>query len=175
MNFFLVSIVTAILSSPMAAIGMPPMVRVAEAPATEVSTTTPAMLNKYGLSSELEKLIKETFGKDGNTMIAVSVAESMMYQDKAMNYNCEYVRENGTKYSTSCKKKDRHLAWSVDCGIFQINTRGQICPEYLFNEKANIKKAKEIYDQQGLRAWVAWKNGSYKKYLDFASEYSVVE
>lgn len=132
-------------------------------------------VNKYGLDVSLEKKIKETFGKDGETMVAVAIAESVMYQGNAINYNCEYTRADGTKYSTSCKREDRHLAWSVDCGLLQINQRGQKCDEEMFDNEKNIARGKEIYDSQGLGAWSAWKNGSFEKYLDYATKYSVVE
>ena len=107
-------------------------------------------------------------------MVAVTIAESLMYGSTAINYNCEYTRQDGTKYSTSCKREDRHLTWSVDCGLLQINQRGQRCDEDMFDPIKNIQKGKEIYDSQGLNAWSAYKNGSYRKYLDFASEYRVV-
>lgn len=132
-------------------------------------------VNKYGMDVSLERMIKETFGKDGDLMVAVTIAESHMYGNTAVNYNCEYKRDDGTKYSTSCKKADRHLAWSVDCGLLQINQRGQKCDEEMFDPVKNIERGKEIYDEQGIRAWSAWNNGSYKQYLDFASEYRLAE
>jgi hypothetical protein len=152
-----------------------------------VATTTiePAILtqevelvktvNKYGLDTKLEKMIKDIFGEDGDTMVAVTIAESLMYGNTAVNYNCEYTRKDGTKYSTSCRKGDQHLAWSVDCGLLQINQRGQVCDDEMFDPVKNINRGKEIYDSQGLGAWSAWKNGSYKKYIDFASEYRTVK
>ena len=142
---------------------------------TTANQVTVKTVNKYGLDIQLEDRIKDVFGTDGEVMVAVAIAESVMYQGNAINYNCEYTRDDGTKYSTSCKKEDRHLAWSVDCGLLQINQRGQVCDEEMFDDEKNIERGKEIYDRQGLGAWSAWKNGSFKKYLDYATEYRVVD
>lgn len=146
----------------------------------EIATTTPIVeivntSNKYGLDVRYEKMIKDAFGKDGELMVAVAIAESTQYNTNAINYNCEYTRADGSKYSTSCKKEDRKNAWSVDCGILQINQRGQTCDEEMFDPEKNIAKGVEIYKSQGLRAWSAYNNGSYKKYLDFAAKYIVMK
>jgi hypothetical protein len=66
---------------------------------------------------------------------------------------------------TACKKGDEYKAWSVDCGIAQINTRGQICPKELLTLEGNMKALEKIYKEQGLNAWVSYKTGAYKRYL----------
>ena len=60
-------------------------------------------------------------------------------------------------------------------GLLQINMLGGMGPErrqslglssddQLFDPATNFRAAKQIYDQQGLGAWGAYTNGSYKKY-----------
>ena len=62
-------------------------------------------------------------------------------------------------------------------GLFQINMIDDIGVERrellglnnnddLFNPRKNFEAAKFIFDQQGLSAWGAYKNGSYRDYLD---------
>ena len=61
-------------------------------------------------------------------------------------------------------------------GLLQINMLGGMGPErrkafglssddQLFDPATNFRAAKQIYDQQGIGAWGAYTNGSYKKYL----------
>ena len=61
-------------------------------------------------------------------------------------------------------------------GLFQINMIDEIGVERrkllglnnnddLFNPRKNFEAAKFIFDQQGLRAWGAYRNGSYRDYL----------
>jgi hypothetical protein len=61
-------------------------------------------------------------------------------------------------------------------GLLQINMLGGMGPErrkwfglnnddQLFDPATNFKAAKQIYDTQGIGAWGAYTNGSYKKYL----------
>ena len=61
-------------------------------------------------------------------------------------------------------------------GLFQINMIDEIGVERrqllrlnnnddLFNPRKNFEAAKLIFDQQGLRAWGAYRNGSYRDYL----------
>ena len=61
-------------------------------------------------------------------------------------------------------------------GLAQINMYGGLeaerlkqfglkSKEQLFDPATNLRAAKQIYDQQGLGAWGAYTNGSYKKFL----------
>lgn len=61
-------------------------------------------------------------------------------------------------------------------GLLQINMLGGMGPErrqwfglnsddQLFDPSTNFRAAKKIYDSQGIGAWGAYTNGSYKKYL----------
>lgn len=106
-----------------------------------------------------EQEMNRIFGDKTKIAYAVIMHESNMNY-KAINYNCIY---NGK--STFCKKGDKSKAWSVDCGVAQINVRGQICPESLFTEKGQLEAIERIYDSQGLNAWVSYKNKSYLKFL----------
>ena len=89
----------------------------------------------------LEKLPKE--------FIAIARAESGM-NPRAQNWNCRY---DGV--SKPCLPADRPLAWSVDCGLFQINTEGTHCPESLFDLDINISKALDLYSTRGMQPWKA--------------------
>lgn len=58
----------------------------------------------------------------------------------------------------------------LSIGIFQINTKAHktYTPEQLKNPVTNAKEAYRIYSSQGLRAWGAYTDGRYKKYLNDA-------
>lgn len=114
----------------------------------------------------VEQIVEHYFGEDSKLMTAVFTAESGL-NPVAMNWNCTYINDKGKTYSTSCKKVDRVRAWSVDCGVAQINVRGKECPQILFDPVENLRIAKvEKYDKQGLGAWSVYNNGSYKRFLD---------
>lgn len=103
--------------------------------------------------------IQDIFGDKAKIATAVILHESQNKLD-AVNYNCVY----GGK-STSCRKGDEARAWSVDCGIGQINVRGKVCPAELLTLEGNMKAIEKVYDTQGLNAWVSYSTGRYKKYL----------
>lgn len=56
-----------------------------------------------------------------------------------------------------------------DAGLMQVNSlhvdSGLIGDQERFNPQANIKAAWAIYQGGGWKAWSAFNNGSYKKYL----------
>jgi len=106
-----------------------------------------------------EQEMNRIFGDKTKIAYAVIMHESNMNY-KAINYNCIY---NGR--STFCKKGDESKAWSVDCSVAQINVRGQSCPAELMTSEGQIKAIERIYKEQGLNAWVSYKNGSYLKFL----------
>lgn len=93
------------------------------------------------------------------------MAESRL-NPKAKNWNCWYTDETGKKYSTNCRVEDRHKAWSVDCGVAQINTKGKECPPELYDPIHNLSVASEKLETQGLRAWSVYNNGIYKRFLE---------
>lgn len=92
---------------------------------------------------DTESLIRAAFPEHPDIMIAIAKAESGM-NPKAVNVN-----RNG----------------STDIGLFQINSVHGYDELSLFDVKKNIEAAREIYGKQGLGAWVAFKSGSYKKFL----------
>lgn len=114
--------------------------------------------------SEVVRMIEEKFGEKSSLVSAVFKAESG-HNPRSMNWNCRYTNERKETVSKSCKPEDRDKAWSVDCGVAQINTIGQTCPEELFEVEHNLAVAKKMYDARGLNPWMAYLNGSYKKHL----------
>lgn len=89
----------------------------------------------------LETLIREAFPECPGLMVAIAKAESGM-NPNAINHN-----RNG----------------SVDRGLFQINSiHGFVNLE---DPKTNIEAAKKVYEKQGITAWAAYNNGSYKQFL----------
>lgn len=112
-----------------------------------------------------EQHIEQIFGENAIVATAVLTHESSLNL-KAKNYNCFYTNpETGKRYSKSCNKEDRHLAWSVDCGIAQVNVKGQVCPNNLMTLEGNMIAVEKIYKEQGLKAWVSYTSGAYKKFL----------
>lgn len=103
-------------------------------------------------------LIKEMFPEDKEIAVAIAKAESRL-NPKAKGYNCRY---NGI--SQSCKAGDQGKAWSVDCGIMQINTLGQDCPEELMEVKHNLKVAK-IKDEGGWKRWWTYRTNKHLAFL----------
>ena len=101
--------------------------------------------------------IKEVFGKDGDTMIAIAYAESNL-DPHAINYNCKY----GNKY-TYCKKGDEKKAWSKDSGLFQINS---VHTKKDISIKENILLAHDIYKIQDFNAWYSYRSGKFIDFLD---------
>lgn len=116
----------------------------------------------------VDQYIEKIFGAKAEIAKAVILHESQNNL-RAINWNCRYPikqADGSIKYrSTFCKKEDRHLAWSVDCGIAQINVVGKYCPSHLFTIEGNMLAVEKIYKTQGLDAWVSYKTGAYKKYL----------
>lgn len=117
------------------------------------------------VTPETKEYIDDAFGKDSKVATATLMHESGLVLDKK-GYNCHYYNKEGKRYSTSCKTvADRANAWSVDCGIAQINVKGKVCPARLLTLEGNMEAAKKIYKEQGLNAWVSYTSGAYKKFL----------
>jgi len=112
-----------------------------------------------------EEYMKDIFGEKAVIATAVLTHESSLNLS-AKHYNCRYINPNtGKTYSTSCKKEDKSLAWSVDCGIAQVNVKGTVCPSELMTLEGNMLAVEKIYKNQGLEAWVSYTTGAYVKYL----------
>jgi hypothetical protein len=100
--------------------------------------------------------IKEMFPEEPDVMLAIAMAESNLNND-AVNWNCRY---NGV--ATSCKKEDRHRAFSLDKGIFQINN----AKEEDLTIDGNLKAARKLYETKRNKGhWVVFSTGAYLKYL----------
>lgn len=115
----------------------------------------------------IETKIRKHFPRSHKTVIAIAKAESNMKID-AVGYNCYYSGGKATTTpikggSKACKVEDRHLAWSRDCGILQINTTAKVCPKETIDE--HLARGAELSRIQGLDAWVTHWNGDYQKHL----------
>lgn len=95
-----------------------------------------------------DQQLEQVFGDKAHLMKAIAMAESNL-EEKQRSPNR---RQDGS-------------TWSVDCGVLQVNVKGNKCPEHLLTIEGNLKEAKKILDTQGLKAWVVYKTGVYKKYL----------
>lgn len=118
----------------------------------------------------LAKEIINTFPEHPEIALAIMLQESNL-NPKATGYNCFYdqdgiVHKNRVpgSYSTHCKPNDRVYAWSVDCGITQINHIGKFCPDQLLDVAHSLSRAKNKYvsAKNTFRPWVAYTS---KKYL----------
>lgn len=115
----------------------------------------------------IETKIRKYFPRHGTTMIAIAHAESGMNMN-AVGYNCYYSGGKATTTpikggSKACKVEDRHLAWSRDCGILQMNTTAKSCPKETVDE--HLKRAADLSRKQGLQAWVAYNLKMHEKHL----------
>lgn len=137
----------------------------------------------------VEDKIKEYFPRNWKTMIAIAHAESGVSMD-AVGYNCYYEGYYGTittskglervpiitnetalskktdgVISVACLKKDRKLAWSVDCFVLQRNYPGRkTCPEGVTLDM-HLKESADLSRVQGLGAWVTYNTGAHEKHL----------
>lgn len=114
--------------------------------------TDPIPDNKAGVDYSTPLALIQKYDWDVKVTTAVFKTESGL-NPTAMNWNCYY---NGK--SKQCKVEDRGKAWSVDCGIAQINVKGKDCPAELFNPEINIAKAYEMYQKRGFKPWVSYIN-----------------
>lgn len=116
--------------------------------------------------SSVEAKILAAWEGTGNGHIAVAVAKSESgLRSTAMGWNCHYYDAQGKRYSKACNPEDRPKAWSVDCGVMQINHLGKTCPSHLFDPDENIRIGRDMFNSRGFSPWVAFTNGLYLKYL----------
>ena len=115
----------------------------------------------------VETKIRRYFPKSHKTIIAIAKAESHM-NPNAVGFNCFYYQGKATTTkiiggSKACNVEDRHLAWSRDCGILQINTTAKMCPKETIDQ--HLQRGAQLSREQGLNAWVTHWNGDYQKHL----------
>ena len=116
--------------------------------------------------SSVEAKILAAWKGTGDEHIAVAVAKSESgLHSNAMGWNCHYYDAQGKRYSKACNPEDRPKAWSVDCGVMQINHLGKTCPSHLFDPDENIRIGRDMFNSRGFSPWVAFTNGLYLKYL----------
>ena len=111
---------------------------------TKGSAEAPPTIKVLTLNDQLTQV----FGEEAHLMKAIAMAESNL-EERQVSHN---------------RRKDGST-WSVDCGLLQVNTRGTKCPAHLLTISGNLKAAKKIRDEQGLRAWVVYKKKLYVKYM----------
>lgn len=134
----------------------------------EVSVFMTATVVENPENESIETKIRKYFPRSSKTMLAVAYAESGLNHD-AQNWNCYYSHGVATTTpikggSRSCEKKDRALAWSMDCGVLMKNYIGvKQCPKVDVDE--HLQEMAELSKARGFQPWVAYSNGSYKKYL----------
>ncbi len=117
------------------------------------------------VTPETKEHIERIFGEKADIATATFMHESGLELDQK-GWNCHYYNSEGKRYSTSCKTQDRDKAWSVDCGLAQINVKGTTCPSSLLTLEGNMAEVEKRYKTQGLNAWVSYSSGAYKKYME---------
>lgn len=127
-------------------------------------TATPKFKRKLAMvlpsQKEVAQKVREVFTEEPEIALAVFRAESGLRPD-AQGWNCRY---NGK--SQACKPQDRAQAWSVDCGVAQINTPGSVCPEHLYDVETNLIEAHKKYVRRGWQPWVAHNQGKHLAFLE---------
>lgn len=141
--------------------------QVAEAKTTTKSTPTPTVSLVAVIQEDQTQMatkVKGVFTEAPEVAVAVFRAESGL-RPQAQGWNCWYTNAFGQKYSSPCKPQDRPNAWSVDCGIAQLNFPGTTCPTEAFNVDWNLEQAKSKFERRGWQPWSAYNNGAYKQFL----------
>lgn len=118
------------------------------------------------IEETVEQKIVKHFPRSHKVILKIAQAESKM-DENAKNWNCYYNKDETIVYrervkgthSTSCKPSHRIFAWSIDCGILQMNTKEKECPVETIDE--HLERAATLSRIQGLNAWVAYKTGAH--------------
>ena len=114
---------------------------VAEVPQTGNTASQESDQKPESLKISIEDRIRETFGADADTAIAVARAESHL------NPRATHVNNNGT----------------VDEGVFMINSSHHQAD--MLDPDKNIAYAYELYKSSNWNPWVVFQTGAYKKFL----------
>lgn len=134
------------------------------------------------------ELITKYFPEKPHIMIAIAKEESGL-NPHAENYNCRYKISGKNKTSTTvydslthlyidlavvskerlsgyvstwCRAGHQKYAWSKDSGLFGINS---VHTTEILSPEEQVKIAREIYEKQGLNAWVSYKTNRYLKHM----------
>lgn len=150
--------------------GVTGLIQVAEAKSEVVEPLSPKDMMKLDVCNAFG------FKQDSDeckTALAITEAESH-FNPRAMGWNCKYSEYNKEtkkveQISTHCKANDRSKAWSVDCGLMQINVYGQVCPEEYFDIPFNLKLAVGKYKGRG-NTWGAWSAFTSSAYLQYKAK-----
>ena len=124
----------------------PPMlIHTREPLTTQIQASGKPLWEELNLTG-IEKSICIRFGSDCKLALAVAKAENSEHKCDLVNKN-----KNG----------------STDTGLFQINTVhfAKYSQRQLMDCETNLNAAWEIYLDSGFNPWVAYLNGSYKKFL----------
>lgn len=116
--------------------------------------------------------LEQDFSPDDSKIALAVLKQESSLNPEAKNYNCFYIgdtvyeyRAKGSK-SRSCQSGHEQYAYSVDCGISQINFDGKKqCPDYSFGVDWSLSKMAEIHAERGFGAWVGFTSGAYLAYL----------
>ena len=137
--------------------GLKDVVCESEGEGEEAQAKTLPNSNLQGQSS-IPALAQQYFPEDTKTAYAVIMAESGG-NSKSMNWNCMYWSDKLRKMaSESCRTvEDRKDAWSVDCGIMQINHIGKECPQELFDAHHNLTIGKTMQNKYGWKRWSSFR------------------
>jgi hypothetical protein len=120
----------------------------------------------------VEDKIKHYFKRSSTTMLAIAHAESGMRME-SINWNCYYNKDKTIVYETrvkgshgaACKKEHRKYAFGVDCFLLQAHYPGRKdCPKDVTIDE-HLQEMAELSKKRSFQPWVAYNNGSYKKFL----------
>lgn len=137
---------------------------------TPIPTPTPSPRPEQrgegvGTKEEVARIVRSVYKEEPDKAVAVFTAESGL-NPLAKGWNCYYFREDGSRYSAACEIEDRENAWSVDCGVTQMNVAGKECPAEYMDAKWNIEKSYIWkYLPSGWQPWVAEKTGRWLQFM----------
>lgn len=116
------------------------------------------------MQEKMARMIRYYFSDDLKTALAVFKHESGL-NPNSMGWNCLY---DGA--SKACKPQDRPKAWSVDCGLAQLNFPGTVCPKEAFDPEWNLQQARAKFERRGWQPWVAYWSDGYRQSLEWAEK-----
>lgn len=124
----------------------------------------------------IARYIIDAFPENKEIALAIHLQESNL-NPSAIGYNCFYDAKGNVHkerltgvYSTHCKSGHSIYAWSVDCGLSQINHLGKKCTKDSLDIGHSLEMALNKYVKSGnsFRPWVAFTSGKYKDKLSEA-------